>query len=419
MPAPRKYPDEIRDRSVRLVRDRLADVPGMTVTRACRDVGEQLGIKGDTLRNWVTAARVDDGELPGTTSVDAARIAELEKENRDLRRANLILRQASAYFCPGGARPPLSDVDAFVDAHRDEHGVEPICSTLAEAGYQIAPSSYYARKSRKPCARAVSDAVWDARITTIHATNRGLYGVRKVWKALARAYPDEHIARCTVERRMRALGLAGVSNKRTPTTTRRPSKTVAFPADRLERDFTAPAPDRRWVADITYVATWSGFVYVAFVTDLYSRRIVGWRVANHLRTDLALDALEQAIWSRRQDGEATLDALVHHSDHGVQYCAIAYTERLEQAGIEASVGSVGDSFDNAAAEAVNRLYKKELIWREGPWSGVEAVEAATLSWVHWYNHERLHSHCDHTPPAEYEATYYAALNRAPAPAGTA
>lgn len=261
--------------------------------------------------------------------------------------------------------------------------------------------------------------MWDERITTIHAANRGLYGVRKVWKALQRAYPDEHIARCTVERRMSTLGLAGVTNKRTPTTTRRPTKAVELPADRLERDFTASAPNRRWVADITYVSTWSGFVYVAFVTDLYSRRIVGWRVANHLRTDLALDALEQAIWSRRQQGQDTLDGLVHHSDHGVQYCAIAYTDRLAETGIEASVGSVGDSYDNAAAEAVNRLYKKELIWREGPWTGIEAVEAATLSWVHWYNHERLHSHCNHTPPAEYETTYYAAHNRASATAGTA
>lgn len=196
----------------------------------------------------------------------------------------------------------------------------------------------------------------------MHAANRGVYGVRKMWKALAREYPGEHVARCTVERRMGALGLAGVPNKRHPTTTRRRTKAVEFPADRLERDFTAPAPNRRWVADITYVSTWSGFVFprtrevppVAFVTDLYSRRIVGWRVANHLRTDLALDALEQAIWSRRQEGEDTLEGLAHHSDHGVQYVAISYTERLAQAGIEASVGPVGDSYDNAAAEAVNR-----------------------------------------------------------------
>lgn len=269
--------------------------------------------------------------------------------------------------------------------------------------------------------------MWDERITAVHTANRGVYGVRKVWKALARQYPGEHVARCTVERRMGALGLTGVSNNRHPTTTRRPAKAAEFPADRLERDFTAPAPNRRWVADITYVATWSGFVFprkrevppVAFVTDLFSQRGVGWRVANHLRTDLALDALEQAIWSRRQEGENTLDGLVHHSDHGVhgvQHIAISYTERLAQAGIEASVGSVGDSYDNAAAEAVNRLYKKELIWREGPWSG---IEAATLSWVDWYNHRRLHGHCNDTPPAEYEATYYAALNRAPATAGTA
>lgn len=230
-------------------------------------------------------------------------------------------------------------MDAFIDDHKHEHGVEPICSTLAEAGYQIAPSSYYARKSRKPSPRSQSDAVWDERITTVHADNRGVYGVRKTWKAVLRAHPDEHVARCTIERRMKALGLHGVSNRRNPTTTKRPSKPTDFPADKLNRDFTAEAPNRRWVADITYVSTWSGFVYVAFVTDLYSRRIVGWRVSNSLRTDLALDALEQAIWSRRQQG---IDGLVHHSDHGVQGGFNWSSQHLDLEGVDDGQGSLVD-----------------------------------------------------------------------------
>lgn len=204
---------------------------------------------------------------------------------------------------------------------------------------------------------------------------------------------------------MRALGLQGVSPARSTRTTR-PRAADQRPDDLLRRDFTAPAPNRRWVADITYVATWAGFCYVAFVMDLFSRRIVGWRVSASLRTDLALDALEQAIWQRRRAGHE-MENLVHHSDHGSQYLAIAYTQRLKEAGIEASVGSVGDSYDNAAAEALNRLYKKELIWRQGPWTGLDAGEYATLEWVDWYNNRRLHSWCNDRPPAEHEDLYYA------------
>lgn len=216
---------------------------------------------------------------------------------------------------------------------------------------------------------------------------------------------------------MRALALAGVPNARTTRTTR-PATCQPSPADALRRDFTAQAPDRRWVADITYVATWAGFVYVAFVMDLYSRRIVGWRVSNSLRTDLALDALEHGMWLRRRQGR-DLTQLVHHSDKGCQYLSIRYTERLAEAGIEASVGSTGDSYDNAAAEALNKLYKKELIWRRGPWTGLDAVELATMEWVDWYNTTRLHSYCDDAPPVEFEDCYYAEQTTAPAPAGPA
>ncbi len=244
-----------------------------------------------------------------------------------------------------------------------------------------------------------------------------MYGVRKMWKAYLRAWPGEPVARCTIERRMRALGLAGVPNARTTRTTR-PARAKACPADRLQRDFTAPAPDHRWVADITYVATWAGFVYVAFVMDLYSRRITGWRVSNSLRTDLALDALEHALWERGRH-QRDLSCLVHHSDRGCQYVSIRYTERLLESGIEPSVGSTGDSYDNAAAEALNKIYKKELIWKRGPWSGLDAVELATMEWVDWYNNDRLHSHCGDIPPIEYEDLFYAEHASAPAPAGAA
>lgn len=226
---------------------------------------------------------------------------------------------------------------------------------------------------------------------------------------LRRLYPDEPIARCTVERRMRALGLAGVGNARSTTTTR-PSTTASYPGDLVRRDFTAEAPDTRWVADITYVPTWSGFAYVAFVMDLFSRMIVGWRVDTTLRTDLALDALEHALWERRRKNR-DIENLIHHSDKGSQYVSIAYTERLREAGIEASVGSTGDSYDNAAAEALNKLYKKEVVWREGPWTGRDAVEFATLEWVYWYNHTRPHSYCEDHAPAQFEDHYYTEISR--------
>ena len=226
---------------------------------------------------------------------------------------------------------------------------------------------------------------------------RRVYGARKVWLQLRREGIE--VARCTVERLMKELGIAGASARRKKPRTTVPAAGGQRPADLLERDFSAAAPNRRWVADITYVDTFSGFVYTAFVTDLFSRKIVGWQVADHLRADLALDALEMAIWSRR---EHIGDELVHHSDRGVQYTSICYTQRLEDIGAVRSVGSKGDSYDNAAAEAVNSLYKKELINLEGPWQGAGDVTMATAEWVSWYNNERLHSACGNIPPAEYE-----------------
>ena len=273
---------------------------------------------------------------------------------------------------------------------------------LTDAGAKIAPSTYYAARTRAPSARAVRDEALLVEIRRVHQANYGVYGARKVWLQLRRE--GFEVARCTVERLMRADGLTGAVRGKTRRTTV-PAAVAARPGDLLERDFTAPAPNRRWVADITYVATWSGFVYLAFVTDLYSRRIVGWRASTSLRADLALDALEQAIWSRRREG-ADLAGLIHHSDRGVQYLAIRYTERLAEIGALGSVGSVGDSYDNAAAESLIGLFKTELIRRRGPWRGLDQVEIATLEWVDWFNNRRLHSACGDVPPAEYEREHY-------------
>jgi len=273
---------------------------------------------------------------------------------------------------------------------------------LSEAGAKIAPSTYYAARARPPSARAVRDAALLPQIRRVHRENYGVYGARKVWRQLHRE--GVPVARCTVERLMRKANLCGVVRGK-PRRTTIPAQAAARPGDLLDRDFTATAPNQRWVADISYLPTWAGFVYVAFISDLFSRRIVGWRTATSLRTDLALDALEHAVWTRGGD-TAELAGLVHHSDRGVQYLSIRYTERLAQLGAVGSVGSVADSYDNAAAETLIGLYKTELIRTRGPWSGLDQVELATLEWVDWYNHRRLHTACGHVPPAEYEEQYY-------------
>jgi putative transposase len=290
----------------------------------------------------------------------------------------------------------------YIDKHRAQFGVEPICRVLRTADVQIAPSGYYAAKKRAPSPRAVRDEQLKVEIARVHAENYGVYGVRKVWTQLNRE--GIPVPRCQVQRLMKDLGLQGVVRGKTKRTTI-PGDVAARPGDLVERQFNAPAPDRLWVADLTYVPTWSGFVYVAFVMDVFSRRVVGWRASTSLRTDLALDALEQAIWQRQRE-KADLTALVHHSDRGVQYLSIRYTERLAAEGVVTSVGSKGDSYDNAAAESLNGLYKTELIRRLGPWKGLDDVELATLEWVDWFNHRRLHSYCGNIPPVEFENNYY-------------
>jgi putative transposase len=286
---------------------------------------------------------------------------------------------------------------AFIDGHRHRWGVEPICRVL-----QFAPSTYYAARRRPPSARSLRDEELKIEVLRVRSENFDVYGAKKLWRQLNR----EHIAvgRDQVARLMRDLGIEGARRGRLKRTTF-PGPLAARPADLVDRDFTAPAPNLLWVADLTYVWTWSGFVYAAFIIDAFARRIVGWRVSRSLRAELALDALEMAIWARAGD----LDGLVHHSDRGVQYLAIRYTERLAEEGAVASVGSKGDSFDNALAETVNGLYKTELISRRGPWRTMDQVELATAEWVQWWNERRLHGACADIPPVEFEAAYYRAL----------
>jgi putative transposase len=283
---------------------------------------------------------------------------------------------------------------AYIHANRDRYGVEPICQLLP-----IAPSTYHAAQRRPASARAVRDAKLKAEIARVHAEHFGVYGARKVWRQLGRE--GIAVARCTVERLMGELGLQGVRRGKARRTTT-PDETAARPADLVDRDFAAQRPNQLWVADLTYVATWSGFVYVAFVIDAFSRFLVGWQASRSLRTDLALDALEMAIWRR----QTQLEGLVHHSDRGGQYLSVRYTERLAEAGAVTSVGSRGDSYDNALAETIIGLYKTELIRRRGPWKGLDEVEYATLEWVDWFNHRRLLEPIGHVPPAEFEAAFH-------------
>jgi putative transposase len=266
---------------------------------------------------------------------------------------------------------------------------------------EIAPSTYYAAVSRPPSARRLRDEELKSEIARVHRENLDVYGVEKVWKQLRREAIE--VGRDRVGRLMAELELEGAVRGKTWRTTS-PGETEHRPADLVERNFTATAPNRLWVADLTYVSTWSGVVYVAFVTDVFSRSIVGWKVSTSLRAELALDALEMAIWAR---GSADLEGLVHHSDRGVQYLAIRYTERLADAGAVCSVGSRGDSYDNALAESVIGLFKTEVVRKQGPWRTFEQLELATARWVDWYNNRRLHSSIGDVPPAEFEAAYYA------------
>jgi putative transposase len=291
---------------------------------------------------------------------------------------------------------------SFIDQHRSEYGVEPICAQLP-----IAPSTYYEHKAReaqpeREPPRLRRDAEMSGEIRRVYDDNFQVYGARKVWRQLGR--DGIAVARCTVERLMRSLGLQGVVRGAKCRTTISRDQTE-YPTDLVKRQFAAIRPNQLWVADFTYVATWAGFVYAAFVIDVFSRRVIGWRVSRSMHTDLVLDAFEQALWSR-----SGAKGVVHHSDRGSQYLSIRYTERLTQAGVEPSVGSVGDSYDNALAETIIGLYKTEVIHRRGPWRKLDDVEYATLEWVDWFNNRRLLESIGNLPPAEFEQLYYRQLD---------
>ncbi|HFO6678883.1 TPA: IS3 family transposase, partial [Escherichia coli] len=355
-------------------------------------IAPKIGCTPETLRVWVRQHERDTGGGDGgLTTAERQRLKELERENRELRRSNDILRQASAYFCEGGVRPPLEKMMPLLDKLREQYGVGPLCSEL-----HIAPSTYYHCQQQrhhpdKRSARAQRDDWLKKEIQRVYDENHKVYGVRKVWRQLLRE--GIRVARCTVARLMAVMGLAGVlRGKKVRTTISR--KAVAA-GDRVNRQFVAERPDQLWVADFTYVSTWQGFVYVAFIIDVFAGYIVGWRVSSSMETTFVLDALEQALWARRPSGT------VHHSDKGSQYVSLAYTQRLKEAGLLASTGSTGDSYDNAMAESINGLYKAEVIHRKS-WKNRAEVELATLTWVDWYNNRRLLERLGHTPPAEAE-----------------
>ncbi|WP_323809773.1 IS3 family transposase [Sphingobium baderi] len=396
-----KFSPEVRERAVRMVAEQRAEYG--SEWEVMKSIAAKIGCSLETLRRWCREEASRRAGPAALAADDRERLRLLEREVKELRRANEILRKASAYFCDGGARPPREMMMAFIDAHREDLGIEPICRELA-----IAPSSYRehaARRAdpgRRP-ARARRDEEIGEQIRRIHEASFSLYGARKVWHQMRRE--GIMVAKCTVERLMRAMGLAGVRRgKKTITTISNPK--APCPLDKVNREFRVSRPNALWVVDFTYVHTWAGFVYVAFVIDAFARRIVGWKVSTSATAGFVLDALEQAIHARRPSPD---DGLIHHSDRGVQYLAMNYTQRLAEAKLVPSVGSVGDSYDNALAETINGLYKAEVIWRQRSWPSVSAVEMATLRWVDWYNNHRLFGPIGHIPPAEAEDNYYAAL----------
>ncbi|WP_411572764.1 IS3 family transposase [Streptomyces pluripotens] len=389
MARPSRYPLELRRRAVRMVAEVRGDYPNETA--ALQAVVDKLDIGSrETLRNWVKQYEIDAGQRPGTTTEESAQLKALKKENAELKRANEILK-AAAKFLRGRARPATHALVAFIDEHRDRFGgVEPICRTLTAHDCQIAPSTYYAHKKRleTPSARSVRDEELKERIHEVYTSNYRVYGARKIWRELNRQ--GHAVARCTVERLMRELGIQGaVRGKRVITTI--PGGQAERAPDLVDREFVAGAPNRCWVADFTHVKTFAGVVYVAFVVDTFSRRIVGWSAATVKETVFVLDALEMAIWQRDRDQHPIQPGeLVHHSDAGSQYTSFRLAEHLDAAGIAASIGSVGDAYDNALMESTIGLYKTELIKPQRPWKTLSQVELATAEWIDWYNHRVRH-----------------------------
>ncbi|MCY0947086.1 IS3 family transposase [Streptomyces antarcticus] len=410
MARPSSYPAELRKRAVRMVAEVRSDYPNESA--AIKAVAEKLGIGStETLRKWVRQDQVDSGARPGTSTEESGQMKALKKENAELKRANDILK-AAAKFLRGRARPATSSLVAFIDEHRDRFGgVEPICRVLTEHDCKIAPSTFYAHHKRlgTPSPRTVRDEELKPLVHEVFTVNYRVYGARKIWRELNRQ--GHVVARCTVERLMREMGIAGaVRGKKVITTI--PDSAATRAPDRLDRDFVATAPNRTWVADFTHVATWAGVVYVAFVVDTFSRRIVGWSAATSKETRPVLDALEMALWQRDRDGfPYQRGELIHHSDAGSQYTSFRLAEHLDAAGIAASIGSVGDAYDNSLMESTIGLYKTELIKPQRPWKTLAQVELATAEWIDWYCHRRLHGEIGHIPPAEYEANHYQATTK--------
>ncbi|QGR50329.1 IS3 family transposase [Shigella sonnei] len=392
-----RFSPEVRQRAIRMVLESQDEYDSQWA--AICSIAPKIGCTPETLRVWVRQHERDTGGGDGgLTTAERQRLKELERENRELRRSNDILRQASAYFAKAEFDRLWKKLMPLLDKLREQYGVGPLCSEL-----HIAPSTYYHCQQQrhhpdKRSARAQRDDWLKKEIQRVYDENHKVYGVRKVWRQLLRE--GIRVARCTVARLMAVMGLAGVlRGKKVRTTISR--KAVAA-GDRVNRQFVAERPDQLWVADFTYVSTWQGFVYVAFIIDVFAGYIVGWRVSSSMETTFVLDALEQALWARRPSGT------VHHSDKGSQYVSLAYTQRLKEAGLLASTGSTGDSYDNAMAESINGLYKAEVIHRKS-WKNRAEVELATLTWVDWYNNRRLLERLGHTPPAEAEKAYYASI----------
>ncbi|EPO2212657.1 IS3 family transposase, partial [Escherichia coli] len=380
-----RFSPEVRQRAIRMVLESQGEYDSQWA--AICSIAPKIGCTPETLRVWVRQHERDTGGGDGgLTTAERQRLKELERENRELRRSNDILRQASAYFGEGGVRPPLEKMMPLLDKLREQYGVGPLCSEL-----HIAPSTYYHCQQQrhhpdKRSARAQRDDWLKKEIQRVYDENHKVYGVRKVWRQLLRE--GIRVARCTVARLMAVMGLAGVLRGKKVRTTI--SRKAVVAGDRVNRQFVAERPDQLWVADSTYVSTWQGVVYVAFIIDVFAGYIVGWRVSSSMETTFVLDTLEQALWARRPSGT------VHHSDKGSQYVSLAYTQRLKEAGLLASTGSTGDSYDNAMAESINGLYKAEVIHRKS-WKNRAEVELATLTWVDWYNNRRLLERLGHTP----------------------
>ncbi|EED0085781.1 IS3 family transposase, partial [Escherichia coli] len=392
-----RFSPEVRQRAIRMVLESQDEYDSQWA--AICSIAPKIGCTPETLRVWVRQHERDTGGGDGgLTSAERQRLKELERENRELRRSNDILRQASAYFAKAEFDRLWKKLMPLLDKLREQYGVGPVCSEL-----HIAPSTYYHCQQQrhhpdKRSARAQHDDWLKREIQRVYDENHQVYGVRKVWRQLLRE--GIRVARCTVARLMAVMGLTGVlRGKKVRTTVSR--KAVAA-GDRVNRQFVAERPDQLWVADFTWVSTWQGFVYVAFIIDVFAGYIVGWRVSSSMETAFVLDALEQALWARRPSGT------IHHSDKGSQYVSLAYTQRLKEAGLLASTGSTGDSYDNAMAESINGLYKAEVIHRKR-WKNRAEVELATLTWVDWYNNRRLLGRLGHTPPAEAEKAYYASI----------